>query len=85
MAKKAGIYPYLLTGDEKHLNIRVFTKAMKLKAFEIQNGACKICGKTYVLENMEADHVTPWAEGGKTDAGSCQMLCKQCNCEKGTK
>ncbi len=85
VSSKPGVYPYLLTGNEKHLNIRAFTKAMKLKAFEIQNGICKICEKTYVLESMEADRITPWSEGGKTDVGNCQMLCKQCNRRKGTK
>lgn len=28
---------------------------------------------------MEADHITPWHEGGKTIADSCQMLYKQDN------
>ena len=28
---------------------------------------------------MEADHITPWHEGGKTDAGDYQMLCKEDN------
>ena len=30
ITKNSGIYPYILTRDEKHLNIRAFTKAMKL-------------------------------------------------------
>jgi len=28
---------------------------------------------------MEADHITPWHEGGKTSATNCQMLCKEDN------
>lgn len=28
---------------------------------------------------MEADHITPWHEGGKTNEENCQMLCKTCN------
>lgn len=42
VTKQAGIYPYLLTGEERHLNIRAFTEAMKQKAFEIQKGICKV-------------------------------------------
>jgi 5-methylcytosine-specific restriction endonuclease McrA len=28
---------------------------------------------------MEADHITPWRQGGKTTAANCQMLCKEHN------
>lgn len=28
---------------------------------------------------MEADHITPWHEGGRTSADNCQMLCKYDN------
>ena len=31
---------------------------------------------------MEADHITPWHEGGKTIEENCQMLCKDCNRRK---
>lgn len=34
---------------------------------------------------MEADHITPWHEGGKTTAINCQMLCKQDNRTKSGK
>ena len=29
------------------------------------------------MNEMEADHITPWHKGGKTIAENCQMLCKQ--------
>ena len=47
-----GIYPYLLTGEEKHLSIRAFTLAMKQKVFEIQEGICKICKKVCEMSGM---------------------------------
>jgi 5-methylcytosine-specific restriction endonuclease McrA len=28
------------------------------------------------IDEMEADHITPWHEGGKTVSENCQMLCK---------
>ncbi|MCE2490565.1 MAG: HNH endonuclease [Anaerolineae bacterium] len=34
---------------------------------------------------MEADHITPWSEGGKTIEENCQMLCRKCNREKASK
>ena len=85
VTKKAGIYPYLLTGEEKHLNIRAFSDAMKQKAFEIQNGICRSCEQEFELSEMDADHITPWMEGGKTNEENCQMLCKQCNRTKSNK
>ena len=85
VSRKAGIYPYLLTGEERHLNIRAFTEAMKQKAFEIQEGICKVCAKAFEIADMEADHITPWAEGGKTNEQNCQMLCKPCNRRKSNK
>ena len=83
--REAGIYPYLLTGEEKHLNIRAFTDSMKQKAYEIQNGICKSCAKKFEMSEMEGDHITPWTEGGKTDEQNCQMLCRDCNRRKSDK
>ena len=85
VTKNAGIYPYLLTGEEKHLNIRAFTPAQKQKAFEVQKGVCKGCKKVFEPSEMEADHITPWVEGGKTNEENCQMLCRGCNRRKSSK
>ena len=85
VSKDSGIYPYILTRDEKHLNIRAFTKAMKLKVYEKQGGICRNCKKPFEFNKMEADHITPWIEGGKTDENNCQILCKRCNREKSSK
>ncbi len=82
VTKKAGIYPYILTRDEKHLNIRAFTDSMKQKVYEKQSGVCVKCDEKFTIKEMEADHITPWSEGGKTNEDNCQMLCKKCNREK---
>jgi hypothetical protein len=79
VTKKSGIYPYILTGNEKYLNIRSFTDNQKREAYERQKGICPKCKKHFEIEEMEADHITPWHEGGKTIAENCQMLCKQDN------
>ena len=79
VTKKSGIYPYVLTRQEKYLSIRVFTDKMKREAYERQNGICPFCKKIYDISEMEADHITPWHDGGKTIAENCQMLCKQDN------
>lgn len=80
--RKQGIYPYILTRDEKHLNIRAFSNSMKQKVYEKQSGICVICDNEFTIKEMEADHITPWSEGGKTTEDNCQMLCKKCNREK---
>lgn len=85
VTKKKGIYQYLLSGDEKYLSLRAFTPSMKREAYEKQGGICPICGKHFEIDEMEADHVTPWSEGGKTIIDNCQMLCKECNRRKSNK
>ena len=80
--KHSGIYPYILTRDEKYLNIRVFTQAVKQRVYEEQDGKCAECGEPFDLSKMEADHITPWVEGGKTIRENCQMLCKEHNRRK---
>ena len=76
---KKGIYTYVLTRKEKFLNIRAFTDNQKREAYERQQGICVKCGEHFELSGMEADHITPWHEGGKTSAENCQMLCKHDN------
>ncbi len=85
VTKKKGVYHYVLTRNEKYLNIRAFSDNMKRSAYERQNGVCPICKKRYSLDEMEADHITPWRLGGKTNTENCQMLCKECNRRKGGK
>jgi len=80
-----GIYEYILTDEEKHLNLRQFDDKTKRKVFEKQKGKCVWCKKTFEFEGMEADHITPWHEGGKTTAMNCQMLCKDDNRKKSGK
>lgn len=85
VTKKSGIYPFVLTRQEKYLNIRAFTDKMKREAYERQKGKCSFCKKHFSIEEMEADHITPWHEGGKTIATNCQMLCKEDNRRKSGK
>ena len=85
VTKKSGIYAYVLTRQEKHLSIRAFTDKMKREAYERQKGVCKKCKKHFDIEEMEADHIKPWHEGGKTVSENCQMLCKQDNRTKSGK
>ena len=80
-----GIYEYLFDGEEKHLSLRQFDDKTKRKVYEQQKGICADCGKHFEIEEMEADHIDPWHDGGKTTIDNCQMLCRHCNRRKSGK
>lgn len=82
---KAGIFPYVLTREEKYLNLRQFDSYMKRSAYEQQGGICPYCHKHFEIEEMDGDHIKPWSKGGKTEKENCQMLCKECNRKKGNR
>jgi len=82
---KAGIYPYVLTRDERHLNIRRFSQSTRQKVYERQERTCMSCRHCFDIYHMEADHIKPWSQGGKTTEDNCQMLCKDCNRRKSDK
>jgi len=83
VTNKAGIYRYVLTREERWLNIRAFSPSDKRSAYEKQHGVCRGCGQHFAFDEMEADHIKPWSRGGKTEPSNCQMLCHKCNKEKG--
>ena len=77
--KKSGIYEYVLTRDERVLGLRTFDDNQKREAYERQDGICPQCGEHFELEEMDGDHILPWARGGTTTADNCQMLCVRDN------
>jgi len=84
VGNKRGIYEYLLTGDERTLSLRQFDDKTKIKKYEKQKGICvaknAICGNAHFeYDEMEADHIIPWSDGGKTTYENCHMLCRQDN------
>lgn len=83
--RKKGIYPYILTRDEKYLGIRQFSDSVKQKVYERQAGICVKCQKHFDVSEMEADHIKPWHERGKTVEENCQLLCKDDNRRKSGK
>lgn len=81
--KKAGIYEYILEGNEKVLSLRIFDDDIKKTVYTQQEGKCAICGKPFEIGEMHGDHIIPWSKGGKTVIENCQMLCRDCNLKKG--
>ena len=50
-----------------------------------QGHKCAICNQEFEFEEMQGDHIIPWAKGGKTVPENCQMLCTDCNLKKSDK
>jgi hypothetical protein len=85
---KKGIYYYILNGDKRHLEVRIFDDKTKISKYEQQGGICPECqaqGKTriYSFKEMDADHITAWSKGGASTINNCTMLCKFHNRSKG--
>lgn len=87
--------------DYKLLDIRVFDDVTKQTKYRQQTKTatekgisnCPLCAignnsnnvRIYKLNEMDADHVTAWSNGGKTGMENCEMLCKTHNRAKGNK
>lgn len=82
VTRTSGVYEYVLTGNEKLLNIRAFSPRDKSYAYEQQDGKCAICEEEFDFKDMHADHIVAWSKGGKTIPENCQMLCRDCNLKK---
>lgn len=83
------------------LAVRLFDDQTKQAAYARQTAAaksgghsnCPLCAvgdnankdRIYKLNEMEADHVTAWSKGGKTDLDNCEMLCVPHNRSKGNR
>lgn len=87
--------------DTKLLDVRVFDERTKKTVYMMQTNEaqrdgksnCPLCAlgndnnarRIYKLNEMDADHVTAWSNGGSTDIDNCQLLCKTHNRAKGNK
>jgi methionyl-tRNA synthetase len=57
ICNKKGIYAYILTNEEKYLNLRKFSDAQKRTMYERQKGKCEKCGKHFEINEMDGDHI----------------------------
>jgi 5-methylcytosine-specific restriction endonuclease McrA len=64
---------------------RVFSTEEKIIIWRRDNGECKQCGKSVLIEDMHADHIKPHSKGGFTIIENGQTLCQNCNLTKGAK
>ena len=87
--------------DTKLLEVRIFDEATKKAVYATQTATaekkeksnCPHCAighdankaKIWSLSDMDADHVSAWSKGGKSDIKNCEMLCKTHNRAKGNR
>ena len=87
--------------DTKLLEVRIFDEATKKAIYTIQTDKAKKKGesncsncaighdanksKIWSFSEMDADHVSAWSKGGKSDIKNCEMLCKTHNRAKGNR
>jgi hypothetical protein len=87
--------------ETKVLNLRFFDDKTKAAAYTQQTqkaqaagvSNCPLCAvgdnankaRIYKLNEMDADHVTAWSNGGSSDLANCEMLCVPHNRAKGNK
>jgi 5-methylcytosine-specific restriction endonuclease McrA len=55
-------------------------REVRRAVFERDGGKCAQCGSNF---DLQYDHVIPVALGGATTIGNLQLLCADCNREKG--
>ncbi len=55
-------------------------QAVRIEVWQRDSGRCVECGNQ---ENLEFDHIIPFAMGGSSTARNLQLLCGDCNRRKG--
>lgn len=63
---------------------RLFTRQEVWRAWQLQGGVCKLCGRAIPFDLMHGDHVVPWIRGARTTMKNLQALCGSCNLRKGS-
>ncbi len=58
---------------------RAFTKTQKNEILYQQDNKCAVCHKKLDPRDIEYDHKTPWASGGKTKTVNGRALCGSCH------
>lgn len=59
------------------------SKKMRFEVFKRDSFKCQYCGRSSPDVVLEADHIVPVAEGGKTDLLNLITSCRDCNRGKG--
>lgn len=61
---------------------RYFTKTERKAVLQKQGQRCAICHEKVSINACEADHITPFCQGGRTTIENCQVLHRHCHQNK---
>ena len=70
---------HLLVPQEEVIS-RHIPQEVKLAVWQRDQGRCVQCG---AMSYLEYDHIIPHSKGGANTVGNVQLLCRQCNLQKG--
>ena len=58
---------------------RRFTESEREYIWNLHLRKCVLCKKSIALNEMDADHIERWKDGGKTSLNNARSLCSSCN------
>ncbi|MDH6700430.1 HNH endonuclease [Streptomyces sp. MAA16] len=61
---------------------RLFSQSQRNILYDLAEGRCQRCSAA-LGDGWQADHMAPWADGGRTEIENGQALCELCNRRKG--
>lgn len=73
--------PFTETREMRRIG-RTITKSIMLQVVRRDGQVCKICRRNVPDDEVEFDHVIPFAKGGSTTVGNLRLLCRDCNRKK---
>ena len=62
---------------------RAFSRNERIVIWRRDGETCQECNEIITFDEMQADHITPYADGGETTLDNAQTLCRECNARKG--
>jgi hypothetical protein len=75
-----GSRPPAVIQEAERKTRRALRVAVRQQVWLRDNGRCVSCASQ---EQLEFDHIIPWADGGSDEAANLQLLCLPCNRRKG--
>jgi HNH endonuclease len=70
------------TSEERRVG-RYLPFKMKIRVARRDNYTCQVCSKHLQDDELEFDHIIPFAKGGSSEEHNIRLTCYSCNREKG--
>jgi len=73
--------PFTETREMRRIG-RTIPKSIMLQVVRRDGQVCRICRRNIPDNEVEFDHIIPFAKGGPTTAENLRLLCRECNRKK---